>query len=81
MHVHVSKWGNSLGLRLPQAFARQAGITEGQTVNVIADGNRLIIEAATPSYRLQELLHNVSRQAMSDAFDWGNDMGRENVCD
>jgi antitoxin MazE len=81
MQVHVSKWGNSLGLRLPQALVKQIGLSEGQTVSVIADGNRLIVEAAAPNYRLEDLLANITHEAMSAAFDWGADKGRETVDD
>lgn len=81
MQVHISKWGNSLGLRLPQAFIRQIGISEGQVVNITADENRLIIEPAGPSYRLEDLLANMTPQIMADAFNWGEDVGRENICE
>ncbi len=58
MQVQVTKWGNSLGLRLPRALARQTGIREGQKVNVVAEGGRLVVEALGPSreYSLAELL-------------------------
>jgi antitoxin MazE len=81
MHVHVSKWGNSLGLRLPQALVKQIGLSEGQTVSVTAEGNRLIVETTAPNYRLADLLTNVTPEAMSAAFDWGADVGRETVRD
>lgn len=81
MEVVVSKWGNSLGLRLPRALVQQIGISEGQTVSVVAEGNRLIVEGATPSYRLEDLLANVTPEAMGAVFDWGADVGGEIVDD
>ena len=32
--VKVTKWGNSLGLRLPRAFASAHGIVDGSTVEI-----------------------------------------------
>lgn len=81
MHVQLSKWGNSLGLRLPRALARQIGVREGQRVNVIADGPRLIIEPVTEVWRLEDLLAGMTPEAMHEAFDWGDDRGREAVDD
>ena len=58
MQVQVTKWGNSLGLRLPRALAQQTGIREGQKVNVVAEGGRLVVEVLEPKheYSLAELL-------------------------
>ena len=53
MQVQLSKWGNSLGLRLPRAMAKQIGVSDGERVNITADGARLIIEASKPTYRLE----------------------------
>ena len=79
MQVQLSKWGNSLGLRLPRALAQQIGASEGQKVNIVADGARLIIEPVAPVLSLQDLLVNMTPEAMHAAFDWGEDEGRERV--
>lgn len=77
MQVQLSKWGNSLGLRLPRALAEQIGVSEGQKVNIVAEGPRLIIEPVPLAFSLQDLLANMTPEAMRDAFDWGEDAGRE----
>ncbi len=79
MHVQISKWGNSLGLRLPRTLAQQIGISEGAQVNIWADGSRLVVEAAPTKHALADLLVNMSPQNMSDAFSWGDDEGREKI--
>jgi antitoxin ChpS len=56
MHVLLAKWGNSLGLRLPRALAEQLGLEPGQSVEVHAEGNRLVVEPSRPRYTLEELL-------------------------
>lgn len=40
----LSKWGSSLGVRLPVAFARQMQLEEGAEVQLAIDGKRLIIQ-------------------------------------
>jgi len=81
MQVQLSKWGNSLGLRLPRALAEHIGVSEGQRVNIVVEGARLIIEPVSPAFSLQDLLVNMTPAAMRDAFDWGEDAGRERVDD
>ena len=56
MRTMIAKWGNSLGLRLPRALADQLGLAPGQSVEVRAEGNRLVVEASRPHYTLEELL-------------------------
>ncbi len=79
MHVQISKWGNSLGLRVPRALAQQIGISEGAQVNIWADGSRLVVEAALPVYSLSDMLVNMTPQTMGAAFSWGADEGREHI--
>ena len=79
MQVLLSKWGNSLGLRLPRALASQLGLAEGQTVEVRAEGDRLVVVAARPLYRVEDLLSGMTPRKMREAWDWGSDKGREDV--
>ncbi len=44
--MQVSKWGNSLAVRLPAESAKQLGVGEGDTMlGEIAPGGRLILSA------------------------------------
>jgi len=79
MKVKISKWGNSLGLRLPRSLAEHIGVNEGQIVEISVDGARLTVEPIKPAYSLSDLLVNMTPAAMREAFDWGEDVGRERV--
>jgi antitoxin MazE len=79
VQVQVSRWGNSLGLRIPRDIAKQTGLREGTRVEIEAEGDRIVIAPARPRYVLSELLEGVTPEAMREAFDWGPDKGREIV--
>ncbi len=79
MQVQISKWGNSLGLRLPRALAQHIGASQGQKVNIVAEGARLVVEPLAPSWRLEDLLVNMTPAEAHAAFDWGDEVGREIV--
>jgi antitoxin MazE len=79
MKVRVSKWGNSLGVRLPRSLAEHIDVHEGQTVEISVDGARLTVEPIRPALSLRDLLVNMTPEAMREAFDWGEDVGRERV--
>ena len=82
MQMHITRWGNSLGVRIPKDLARRLGMTEGTVVEVTAEDDRLVLQAAKSIYRLEELLDGMTPEAMHQALDWedwGNDVGREKV--
>jgi antitoxin MazE len=75
MRVRLAKWGNSLGLRVPNALARQLGFEAGREVEVRCADGALVVEAVAPAYRLADLLSGMSPKAMRAAFDWGDEGG------
>ncbi len=79
MQVRISKWGNSLGLRLPKALTAEIGVSEGQKVEIRAEGARLVVEPVRAPYTWAQMLENTTPEAMRDAWDWGDDVGRERV--
>ena len=79
MQVHISKWGNSLGVRVPKDVAAKLGLTEGSRVDISVEGDRLVISTRRPVFTLDELLVGMTPESMRDAFDWGPDAGREIV--
>jgi antitoxin MazE len=79
MQVSVAKWGNSLGVRVPKDIAARVGLREGSRVEMIAEGDRIVLTVARPAYTLEELLVGTTPEAMHEAFDWGDDLGRERV--
>jgi|HubBroStandDraft_6_1064221.scaffolds.fasta_scaffold3786936_1 antitoxin MazE len=81
MQVLLSKWGNSLGLRLPKALTSEIGVSDGQKVEVRAEGGRIIVEPVRKTLTLEQMMENVTPEAMREAWDWGDDVGREIVDD
>jgi antitoxin MazE len=59
MQTTVSRWGNSLGIRIPRGLADDAGLTDGTPVDLRFEDGRIILEpVATPS--LEELLSRIT---------------------
>jgi antitoxin MazE len=80
MRVHVQKWGNSLALRIPKAFAEETEVTQGSVVNLTVDEGRLV---AVPERRkrvtLASLLSGVTRANLHGETDTGQAVGRESI--
>ncbi len=79
MEVQLSRWGNSLGIRIPKDIAGRVGFTEGTRVDMTAVDGRIVIAPTRPRYRLTDLLVNMTPQAVRGAFNWGDDVGHERV--
>jgi antitoxin MazE len=85
MQVRVSRWGNSLAVRLPKQLAEQLGLTEGQTVDLAVVDNAIKIEAEAtpriPRYKLADLLADCDPNDQPDVVEWGPDIGAEIIDD
>ena len=78
MLTKVQKWGNSLGLRIPKAFAEEAGVAAGSEVILAIIEGGLIVRPAHPrKYSLEELLHRVTAENRHAEVDAGGAVGRE----
>ena len=78
MRTKVRKWGNSLGVRIPKAFAEEAAVGEGSTVDVsVADGRIVVTPLAPRRYTLEKLLLDVTRENRHAEVDTGTPRGRE----
>lgn len=75
--TQLSKWGNSLGLRLPKSVAREAQLDEGDTVDVSVDNGTILIRPARPRYSLDELVNRINARNRHGESDWGGPTGHE----
>jgi antitoxin MazE len=61
MKMRVQRWGNSLGVRIPKAFAQQAGLQENTPITLsLIDGKLLIERIEADSFTLDDLLAGVN---------------------
>jgi antitoxin MazE len=78
MQTKIQKWGNSLGLRIPKSFAKQAGVEAGSDVDLSIEGSDLVVRSKRRSrYRLQSLLKGVKAKNLHKEVDTGARVGRE----
>ena len=78
MQTKIQKWGNSLGLRIPKSFAKQAGVEAGSDVDLSIEGSDLVVRSRRRQrYRLQGLLRQVTAKNLHKEVDTGTAVGRE----
>ena len=78
MLTRILRWGNSLGLRIPKAFAEQAGVEAGSEVDLsVEDGDLIVRPRRQPSYELKDLLRRVNARNIHAEIETGTPVGRE----
>lgn len=56
MRAQVSKWGNSLAIRLPKAAVASLQVRAGEAVDLAIEGDTVVIRSGRPHYTLEELV-------------------------
>jgi len=77
MKTKVQKWGNSLGVRIPRAFAAQAQIRAGSAVDVSVEKDGIRVKPVRRRYSLGELLRKVDSRNRHREVTTGAPVGRE----
>ena len=77
MNTRIAKWGHSLAVRIPKAFAREARLEEGAEVDITVSQGRLVISPRAARYDLDELVHRITPENRHDETDWDRPAGRE----
>lgn len=78
MKVQVQKWGNSLALRIPKAFAAESNIGQGSTVEVSLEQGKIVVAPIVePELTLENLLLKVTKRNLHREVEVGNPQGAE----
>ena len=78
MRATVQKWGNSLAIRIPKAFAEDTRLRQGTEVEMTQqDGKLVVVPVSRPVYKLSELLAKVTPKNLHKSVDWGKPRGKE----
>jgi antitoxin MazE len=78
MLTKIQKWGNSLALRIPVAFADEIGLVENSQVNLsLKEGGLVVTAAAGEKWSLDELLSRVTENNRHREWETGAPEGSE----
>jgi antitoxin MazE len=75
LKTRVQKWGNSLALRIPKAFAEEAGLRANTPVELSLTAGGLVVQPIAPT--LEELLRGVTDDNVPGEWDTGPATGKE----
>jgi len=78
MVATVTKWGNSLAVRIPQHLAKEIHISEGSEIDItVVDGSLVVKPRNRRRYSLDELLQEINAENLHTEIDSGLKVGNE----
>jgi antitoxin MazE len=77
MTTLVSKWGNSLGVRISKGIAAAVNVEDGDQVEVSVQDGAIVIRPAAKRYTIEELVEGITAKNRHRETDWGAPTGRE----
>jgi antitoxin MazE len=77
VRTRVSRWGHSLAIRIPAAFAQEARIEDGTAVELTVDRGQLVVAPVRPTYLLEDLVDQITDENLHDETAWGAPVGGE----
>lgn len=78
MRTSVQRWGNSLALRIPRAYAAETRIVEGSEVDLTMKSGALLVRPiARKQHSLADLVKRITPANRHDSISTGDAVGRE----
>ena len=81
MRTEFVRWGNSLALRVPSAFAKEVGAGEGKSAEMTVENGALVVKVVKPKkrrrYQLEQLIAQITKENCHPETDWGPPIGNE----
>jgi len=76
MEAVIQKWGNSLGIRIPNLITKEYSLKNGSIVNISNNGKEITIKPIQ-NYKLSEMLNNINEKNLHEEIDWGKPVRKE----
>ncbi len=77
MKTRISKWGNSLAVRIPKLFSDETSLADGSSVEITVRDGSIIITPVSSDYVLDDLVEGITADNRHTETDWGDPQGSE----
>jgi antitoxin MazE len=76
METIIKKWGNSLGIRIPNTIIKELSLENGSHVEIFEEADRIIIKPKS-SDSLKIILDQITSDNVHKEIDFAKPMGKE----
>jgi antitoxin MazE len=78
MDTVISKWGNSLGIRIPKLLAKELHLKNGSRVDIIIDNKKIIIRPKQ-NISINDILSKINKKNIHNEIKFGIPEGNETI--
>ncbi|GHV76167.1 multidrug transporter MatE [Spirochaetia bacterium] len=75
MEAVIKKWGNSLGIRIPNVIVRELSLKDGSSVDIKDKGNEIIIKPKNST--LSEMINLITEKNIHGEIETNGPVGKE----
>ncbi|MDR3244215.1 MAG: AbrB/MazE/SpoVT family DNA-binding domain-containing protein [Elusimicrobiota bacterium] len=75
METVIKKWGNSLGIRIPNLIVKELSLKDGSSVNIEDINNEIVIKPKRKT--LDEMLDEINEHNIHEEIETGSPVGKE----
>jgi antitoxin MazE len=76
METTVKKWGNSLGIRIPNVIVRELALKDGSLVDIKDNGKEIVIKPKRKN-KLPEMLNEINEKNIHAEIETNGPVGNE----
>jgi antitoxin MazE len=76
METTIKKWGNSLGIRIPNAIVKELALKDGSFVDIKDKGREIIIKLKRKN-KLSEMLDKINEKNIHGEVETNGPIGNE----
>ncbi len=79
MEITVQKWGNSNGIRIPNALMNSLNLKTSDKVNMVLEDDKIIITKVKDNKKisLKDRIASYNGPNLIEPYDWGRPRGKE----
>ena len=77
MKVKLSRWGNSLAVRIPSGIATEASLREGNALSIEYANGALRLTPVEDAPQLADLVSRITADNLHGEIDFGSPVGKE----
>ena len=77
METRLQKWGNSVGIRIPNSIIKSQNLKPDDILEIIEEKDKIILKKKSNPFILSERIEQYNGKNLAKDFEWDEPQGKE----